>query len=324
MLPFRRWLSAWPRLETDCKFLVFGAKGAHFACVDRFKRKAARKKSLFDGDREDLPSQSSCRLGLHIMLLGLSTTAYQLGLSGRATAGQPAHAAASQVRMDVADVPGLVQGQKFGPTAPAHPAVKPWTNLETQEGVQLIKAKSDLLRQPLLADMADDEIFVSKDSIHILKHHGSYMQQNRELKKKADRDLSYQFMLRLKVPCGEVPAAVFRELDDLSNTHGQGDLRATTRQAFQLHGVIKGNLKEVISRIANVGARRRIAVARRAHAGRRPPAACSPAHALRSYPCSPGSPPGCSGSLSPRDLLSPVPGVRRRLQHLRRLRRHQP
>merc|ERR1740130_2378673 len=169
------------------------------------------------------------------MMLGVSSTAYQMGLSTR----QPtAHAAASRVRMDVVDVPGLTQGQKYGPTAPAHPAEKPWTNLESQEGVQLIKAKSDLLRQPLLADMADDEIFVSKDSIHILKHHGSYMQQNRELKKKADRDQSYQFMLRLKVPCGEVPAAV-RELDDLSNTHGQGDLRATTRQAFQLHGVIK-------------------------------------------------------------------------------------
>ena len=256
----------------------------------------------------------------HIMLLGLSTTAYQLGFSGRA-AGQPAHAAASQVRMDVADVPGLVQGQKYGPTAPAHPAVKPWTNLETQEGVQLVKAKSDLLRQPLLSDMANDEIFVSKDSIHILKHHGSYMQQNRELKKKADRDQSYQFMLRLKVPCGEIPAAVFRELDDLSNTHGQGDLRATTRQAFQLHGVIKGNLKEVISRIANVGARRRLAVARRADAGRRPPA---PPHTH----CAP--PPArpvlsvCSGPLYPRDLLLPVPGVRRRLQHIRRLRRHQP
>jgi sulfite reductase (ferredoxin) len=116
------------------------------------------------------------------MLLGLSTSAYQL--AGGPTAGRPARAAASQVRMDVADVPGLVQGQKYGPTAPAHPAVKPWTNLETQEGVQLVKAKSEGLRQPLLDDMANDEIFVSKDSIHILKHHGSYMQQNRELKKK--------------------------------------------------------------------------------------------------------------------------------------------
>eukprot|EP00962_Isochrysis_galbana_P030006 scaffold9696_cov112-Isochrysis_galbana.AAC.6 len=44
----------------------------------------------------------------------------------------------------------------------------------------------------------NDEITVSKDSIHILKHHGSYMQQNRDLKKKSDREASYQFMLRLK------------------------------------------------------------------------------------------------------------------------------
>ena len=84
---------------------------------------------------------------------------------------------------------------------------------------------------------------VSADSIHILKHHGSYMQQNRDLKKKSDRDSSYQFMLRLKVPVGEVPASLFRELDDLSNQYGQGDLRATTRQAFQLHGVVKKHLK---------------------------------------------------------------------------------
>jgi len=60
-------------------------------------------------------------------------------------------------------------GQKFGPTAPAHPWAKPWTNLYEQEAVQLVKARSQLLKQPLKDDMANDEIFVSKDSIHILK-----------------------------------------------------------------------------------------------------------------------------------------------------------
>ena len=130
---------------------------------------------------------------------------------------------------------------------------RPWTNLEKQEDVQLVKAASNGLMAPLDADMKDDEIFVSKKSIHILKHHGSYMQQNRDLKKKAEREKSYQFMLRLKVPVGEVPAALFRELDDLSNKYGQGDLRATTRQAFQLHGVLKSNLKQVIADIANAG-----------------------------------------------------------------------
>ena len=40
----------------------------------------------------------------------------------------------------------------------------------------MVKAASGQLLQPLKTDMADDEIFVSGDSIHILKHHGSYMQ----------------------------------------------------------------------------------------------------------------------------------------------------
>ena len=34
---------------------------------------------------------------------------------------------------------------------------------------------------------------------------------------------------------------------------GQGDLRATTRQAFQLHGILKGDLKTVINKIIACG-----------------------------------------------------------------------
>ena len=37
---------------------------------------------------------------------------------------------------------------------------RPWTNLEKQEDVQIIKARSDQLRDPLKADMANDEIKV--------------------------------------------------------------------------------------------------------------------------------------------------------------------
>ena len=49
-----------------------------------------------------------------------------------------------------------------------------------------------------------------------------------------------------QVPCGEIPGPLYAELDDISNKWGHGDLRATTRQAFQLHGVLKSNLKDVI------------------------------------------------------------------------------
>ena len=86
--------------------------------------------------------------------------------------------------------------------------------------------------------------------MQILKYHGSYMQFNREDKKKPK---SYQFMLRLKQPAGELPAGLYKLLDDLSEKYGQGDLRATTRQCFQLHGVLKGGLKTVVSSIMNFG-----------------------------------------------------------------------
>jgi sulfite reductase (ferredoxin) len=98
-----------------------------------------------------------------------------------------------------------------------------------------------------------ETISISHDAVIVLKHHGSYQQQNREARG-ADKAASYQFMLRLKMPNGEVPPALYLELDKLADEHGQGDLRATTRQAFQLHGVLKHDLKEVIKRIANTGA----------------------------------------------------------------------
>jgi len=41
-------------------------------------------------------------------------------------------------------------------------------------------------------------------------------------------------MLRLKNPCGKVDAATYKCIDELSEKYGQKDLRATTRQAFQV------------------------------------------------------------------------------------------
>jgi sulfite reductase (ferredoxin) len=101
-----------------------------------------------------------------------------------------------------------------------------------------------------LQQLLTDEPSISKDAYNIMKYHGSYMQTNREIKGK---EKDYQFMLRLKQPAGELPPPLYALLDDLSNTCGQGDLRATTRQCFQMHGIRKGNLKKVISSIMNIG-----------------------------------------------------------------------
>mmetsp|Transcript_13880 Transcript_13880/g.19873 ORF Transcript_13880/g.19873 Transcript_13880/m.19873 type:complete len:633 (-) Transcript_13880:235-2133(-) len=116
--------------------------------------------------------------------------------------------------------------------------------------LEILKTQSNHLTNPLKEQLKTEEINVSKDAMQILKYHGSYMQTNREIRGKVK---DYQFMLRLKQPAGELPPDLYRLLDDLSAKHGQGDLRATTRQCFQMHGILKGNLKTVISSIMNIG-----------------------------------------------------------------------
>jgi len=124
------------------------------------------------------------------------------------------------------------------------------TTTKKLQKVEALKVKSDYLRHPLKEEIPNDEIFVSKDGYNILKYHGSYQQTNREARG-AVKD--YQFMLRLKQPAGELPPNLYRLVDDLSAKYGQGDLRATTRQCFQIHGILKGGLKTVISSLMNIG-----------------------------------------------------------------------
>lgn len=116
--------------------------------------------------------------------------------------------------------------------------------------IEVLKVNSDYLIHPLKEQMQTEEISVSKDAYQILKYHGSYQQSDRE---KRGKPKDFQFMLRLKQPSGELPADLYRLLDDLSANLGQGDLRATTRQCFQMHGILKGDLKTVISSIMNIG-----------------------------------------------------------------------
>jgi sulfite reductase (ferredoxin) len=116
--------------------------------------------------------------------------------------------------------------------------------------LEQLKVDSHNLIDPLKEQLTSEEIGISKDAYQILKYHGSYQQSNREAKGKVK---DFQFMLRLKQPAGELPPDLYRLLDDLSNTDGQGDLRATTRQCFQMHGILKGSLKTVISSIMNIG-----------------------------------------------------------------------
>lgn len=142
--------------------------------------------------------------------------------------------------------PGKVCTQRWKMTSTSPPEEK---KLPKVEGIKL---RSNYLKDPLKGELDSDEIFVSPDAVVVLKYHGSYMQDNRDNRKKGvEKD--YSFMLRLKSPAGEIPPDLYLKLDELSDKYGQGDLRATTRQAWQLHGIVKGDLKTVISTIMEAG-----------------------------------------------------------------------
>jgi sulfite reductase (ferredoxin) len=56
-------------------------------------------------------------------------------------------------------------------------------------------------------------------------------------------------MLRTRSPGGFVPPELYLTLDKLSEEYGNHTLRVTTRQGFQIHGILKKNLKASIAAI---------------------------------------------------------------------------
>lgn len=114
--------------------------------------------------------------------------------------------------------------------------------------VETLKEKSNFLREPLASELLEETTHFSEDAIQILKFHGSYQQDNRDNRVKgAEKD--YQMMLRTRNPGGFIPPGLYLALDDLANTYGNRTLRATTRQGFQMHGILKQNLKAAIAAI---------------------------------------------------------------------------
>ncbi len=112
------------------------------------------------------------------------------------------------------------------------------------------KKSSQFLKEPLATELRNESDHFTNDAVQLLKFHGSYQQDNRE-NRKPGKSKDWQMMLRLRSPGGEIPGKLFLSLNELSDKLGNGSLRATTRQAFQMHGIRKENLKEVINSIVN-------------------------------------------------------------------------
>ncbi len=120
-----------------------------------------------------------------------------------------------------------------------------------------LKAGSHQLRGPIVEELQNDSDNFSGDAGQLLKHHGTYQQDNRDLRKAKNPDgtpkgKSYSCMVRTRIPGGKITADQFLAELDLCDRLGEGTVRITTRQGLQLHGVLKNNLKETIRTINDV------------------------------------------------------------------------
>jgi sulfite reductase (NADPH) hemoprotein beta-component len=95
-----------------------------------------------------------------------------------------------------------------------------------------------------LADPANDHF--SEDDNQFLKFHGSYQQDDRDLRKTGKK---YIMMIRSRIPGGVMAAKQWCVFDDLATKYGNNTFRITTRQSIQFHGVLKGNLRPLIAKI---------------------------------------------------------------------------
>jgi sulfite reductase (NADPH) hemoprotein beta-component len=113
-----------------------------------------------------------------------------------------------------------------------------------------LKAESHFLRGTIAQDMADTSTgAISEPNSQLTKFHGLYLQDDRDLRialKKAGKEKAFAFMLRVRLPGGRATPQQWLVLDKLADDVASPSLRLTTRQTFQFHGILKGNVKTLI------------------------------------------------------------------------------
>ncbi len=123
---------------------------------------------------------------------------------------------------------------------------------EKKSPVEVFKLQSHYLGGQIATELRDGNDFFGKSSIQLLKHHGTYQQDDRELRTAREGQKSlkqYSFMVRSRVPGGKLTAEQLLGEIDLGEQLGNSTLRITSRQGLQLHCIPTMHLKECIRRI---------------------------------------------------------------------------
>ncbi|DAZ96683.1 TPA: hypothetical protein N0F65_009150 [Lagenidium giganteum] len=119
-----------------------------------------------------------------------------------------------------------------------------------------IKRESNYLRGTLATGLEDRSTkALSADDTQLTKFHGIYQQDNRDLRDQMrveKKEKAFSFMIRVRVPGGVSSSQQYLAIDKLADEHANGNIKLTTRQAYQLQGILKWNLKPVVQGINRV------------------------------------------------------------------------
>lgn len=126
----------------------------------------------------------------------------------------------------------------------------------TPNDVERIKTESNYLRGTLERTMQYPiSSGIPDDDNRLMKFHGSYLQDDRDVRNERARqklEPAYQFMVRVRTPGGTATPAQWLVMDEMAQKFGNGSLKLTTRQAFQVHGILKWNVKGFMQEINDV------------------------------------------------------------------------
>lgn len=126
-------------------------------------------------------------------------------------------------------------------------------NVEPEYIDTQMKIDSNYLRGDIAQEIADDSTGgVTETTQKLMKFHGAYIQDDRDLReerKVQGMEKAFSFLIRVCTPGGVSTPKQWLVMDMLSEKYGNKTLKLTTRQTYQLHGVLKRNLRTTIRAI---------------------------------------------------------------------------
>ena len=116
--------------------------------------------------------------------------------------------------------------------------------LSANEGM---KTGSRGLRGTLSEGMANQITgALNEEEQQLVKFHGSYMQDDRDRREERERkklEWAYSYMIRLRLPGGDLTADQWLKLQESCDRNASGTIKITTRQTIQFHGIVKARMK---------------------------------------------------------------------------------